>query len=1156
MGHELNDSESEKEESYVPPKLDKSDSADPLETGIEQQQLITRYARCILNFGIVQAEEGWREQALDLDHIPFDWRKVGVLNPEAAQEVLPLDLPPGLSYQTVWSRRREAEDQRRANLNAGRAFLHGEPTYRNEYHCRDKYGREHWLQQVVTVHPLNENRWQIFGIATDVTELKQAEAAARASHEQMRLITRHARCILNFGVVEGREGWRECALDLNQPAFDWLNVEVQNPEAAQEVLPLDLGPDLSYQHAWYNSWNAESRLRADITARRALLYSEPIYRNEICCTDKFGRQHWLQEMVAVRPLDESHWQIFGIAMDISEMKQAEEALRASEEHMQLITRHTRCILNFGVVEASEGWREHALDPENTVFDWRNVEIINPEAAQEVLPLDLPPGKTYRQAWLNDRSIEDLHHANINAGRAFLHGHPMYRNEFRCADKHGHLHWLQQTVTVRPLDDNHWQVFGIAMDISEMKQAEEAARRAKEEWERTFDATPDMICLLDENHSIRRINRTMAKRLGLTPQEAIGKKCYELLHGTLEPPELCPHECLLRDQREHSAEYFEKKLDAWLHVRTSPLWDDEGRLFGAVHIAWNITDRKRHERLMAARLRMSEYSISHSVKELLQMALDEAEGLTGSLIGLCHFLDEDQNTLSSQAWSTRTREKMCAAPSASAHYPVSRAGVWVDCVRERRPVIHNDYPNLPHKTGLPEGHPPVVRELVVPVFRGEKIVAVFGVGNKAAPYDERDVSDISELAGMLWDLVVRKQAEERQRDMERRMQETQKLESLGVLAGGIAHDFNNLLTAILGHADLALQYLSPMSLARDSLQEIEKASFRAAELCRQMLAYSGKGRFVIEAISLMDMVEEMVHLLKSSISKKAILNLNMEKNLPPILGDATQIRQVVMNLVINASEAISDQSGVITISTGVMQCERGYLAETYLDENLPEGLYVYVEVSDTGCGMDRETMGRIFEPFFTTKFTGRGLGMSAVLGIVRGHKGALKIYSEPGKGTTFKVLFPASKEEASVAGQKDANGLEGWKGEGGILLVDDEEIVRNIAKRMLESMGFKVLIAEDGREAVNLYQDRAAEINLVLLDLTMPVMNGEEAFRELRRLDPHVRVIMSSGYTESEIASRFAGKGLAGFIQKPYRLAWLRERLQAILQAAGKEKVDG
>jgi PAS domain S-box-containing protein len=400
-------------------------------------------------------------------------------------------------------------------------------------------------------------------------------------------------------------------------------------------------------------------------------------------------------------------------------------------------------------------------------------------------------------------------------------------------------------------------------------------------------------------------------------------------------------------------------------------------------------------------------------------------------------------------------------------------------------------------------------------------------------------------GINVDITDRRQAEDDRRKLEAQIQQTQKLESLGILAGGIAHDFNNILMAILGNVDIALMDISPASSVRDNLLEIEKAARRAADLCRQMLAYSGKGRFVIEALSLTELIEEMARMLEVSVSKKAVLRYHLAPGLPAIDADVAQMRQIVMNLVINASEAIGDKSGVISITTGAMHCDQAYLQTTWLPEPRPEGLYVYLEVADTGCGMDKDTLAKIFDPFFTTKFTGRGLGLAAVLGIVRGHGGALKVYSEPNKGTTFKVLFPASNRTA----EKTTRACEfsgAWRAAGTVLLVDDEETVRALGKSMLERLGFRVLVAADGREALSVFRAHQTDIVCVLLDLTMPHKDGEETFRELRQLQSDVRVILSSGYNEQEVSQRFVGKGLAGFIQKPYQTQALAAKLRDIL----------
>ncbi len=397
-----------------------------------------------------------------------------------------------------------------------------------------------------------------------------------------------------------------------------------------------------------------------------------------------------------------------------------------------------------------------------------------------------------------------------------------------------------------------------------------------------------------------------------------------------------------------------------------------------------------------------------------------------------------------------------------------------------------------------------------------------------------------------DITALKRAEDERRKLDMQIQQTQKLESLGVLAGGIAHDFNNILMAVLGHADLALEEISPLSPARDNLMEIERAARRAAELCRQMLAYAGRASFALERVDLRELIEEMAHLLKTTISKKAVLNLRFDKELPSIQADAGQMRQIIMNLIINASEAVGERSGAINIALGAAHCDAEYLKQTELDDDLPPGRYLCLEVADTGCGMSPETRARLFEPFFTTKFTGRGLGMAAVLGIMRAHGGAVKVYSEVGRGSVFKLFFPAL-EDAAIQSESVRAESTAWRGSGRILLVDDEASIRAVCAKLLEHIGFSVMVAADGREAVECYRQAAEEIDLVLMDLTMPHMDGEQAYRALRAINPAVRVVLASGYSREDVAARFAGKGLAGVLQKPYTLTRLREALSAALK---------
>ena len=410
----------------------------------------------------------------------------------------------------------------------------------------------------------------------------------------------------------------------------------------------------------------------------------------------------------------------------------------------------------------------------------------------------------------------------------------------------------------------------------------------------------------------------------------------------------------------------------------------------------------------------------------------------------------------------------------------------------------------------------------------------------------ETSDGLLVIAAIRDLTDRVKREEEDHIREAQLQQGQKLESLGVLAGGIAHDFNNLLTSILGHAGLALKQVSSESALRSSILEIEHAAERAAELIMQMLAYSGKGHFVIKPVNLSQIVQEMTQLLQTVISKKAVIRYDFFADLPDIMADATQIRQVVMNLITNASDAIGDRSGIITLRTGVLHVDHKYLLTTQLYDDLPEGEYVYLEVADTGAGMDDATKAKIFDPFFTTKFAGRGLGLAAVQGIMRGHKGVIKIYSELSRGTTFKMLFPCPDLVKSMSYLPDDDLIE-WTGSGTVLVVDDEESVRGFLSSVLVSKGFEVLQAQDGQEALKVFVKHAEIISVVLLDLTMPHLGGEDTFMEMRRIRDDVPVILMSGYSEDEVTSLFSGKGIAGFLQKPFRIEKLLKALQSILE---------
>ena len=395
-----------------------------------------------------------------------------------------------------------------------------------------------------------------------------------------------------------------------------------------------------------------------------------------------------------------------------------------------------------------------------------------------------------------------------------------------------------------------------------------------------------------------------------------------------------------------------------------------------------------------------------------------------------------------------------------------------------------------------------------------------------------------------DITDIRDAEQEQSILQAQVQQSQRLESLGVLAGGIAHDFNNMLMAISGNAGLALEEIPTGSAARTMVEEIIAVAGRAAELCAQMLAYAGKGRFRMAPLNLSKMAAEMSHMLAVSISKKALISCRLHEKLPPIRADIVQMRQVLMSLILNAAEAIGDNSGSISVSTGVMECSREFLLGVRTSASLSPGTYVFLEVTDTGCGMSREVMDRMFDPFFTTKATGRGLGLSAAIGIVQSHGGGIFVKTAPGGGTTVTLLFPPDKSVETETALPDKTAT-GWRGKGTVLLVDDEETIRIVCRRMLQYLGLDVLVAKDGREALALYSAHRDEIGCVLLDFAMPQFNGEETFHELRNINPDVRVILSSGYLMEDVTIRFEGSGLTGFIHKPYEMEQLMEVMKGV-----------
>jgi two-component system, cell cycle sensor histidine kinase and response regulator CckA len=542
---------------------------------------------------------------------------------------------------------------------------------------------------------------------------------------------------------------------------------------------------------------------------------------------------------------------------------------------------------------------------------------------------------------------------------------------------------------------------------------------------------------------------------------------------------------------------------WANGVMLGLRDDAGTLIGLAKIIRDDTERKRGEEQLQYQQNLADAITSNAAEGLL---LIDNEGRVTFINKMAQdMLGWTQEELVGEVLHDKLqscRPDGSARPSDdSPHMEVLRTGQTLRS--------HEDY--FIHKNGQ-----------IVPV------------SCSVAPI--RSDSLIAGAVMVVRDLTQQRLAEATQRENEQALQQAQKLESIGVLAGGIAHDFNNLLTGIMGNAGLARRAIMAgrTEQAATLLRDVLSASQRAADLTRQLLAYAGKGRFVILPVDLAKLVSEVSTLIRASISKKITLVIDVPEDCSLVEADRAQLQQLVMNLVINGGEAIGDEPGTLTVRVRTEHfTER---RERPRAEGFPitTGDYVRIDVTDTGAGMDEETRGRIFEPFFTTKFLGRGLGLSAALGIVRGHRGAISVRSELGQGTTFTVLLPVHRElrrTDRVAGHSVVD--REIQGSGTILVADDEEGVRSLVANVLGDAGYTVELAADGAQAVEKLQGLGDTVRLVLLDLTMPILSGAETAMELRRMQPEVPIIAMSGYGDIEVMQRFSEAGVNDFLPKPF-----------------------
>lgn len=851
----------------------------------------------------------------------------------------------------------------------------------------------------------------------------------------------------------------------------------------------------------------------------------------------------------------------------------------------------------------------------------------------------------------------------------LQGQTTKGRELRVVRKDGSEVW--EIATAAPIYGDGGQLiaaFVMFPDITALKEAGSALRSSEERLRIFLQQAGDAMYVADMGGAIIEVNAQACRATGYTEKELLSLRLEDV------------------DVEMSSTDKVKKFLSSLLPGAPTVLETRQRRKDGSVFsvelsvsrldtpdgpcvlvMARDISERRRDERVRAAELRLIEYSAQHTVKGLLQGFLDEAEMLTGSEVGFYHFVEEDQETLSLQAWSTNTLENMCTAEGEGLHYAISEAGVWVDSVREGGPVIHNDYASLPHKRGLPEGHAPVIRELVVPVLRYDRIAAILGVGNKPTAYDEEDVKAVQRLADLAWETVIRKRAEEalrdsqerllklanvttdliyewdlatdtldwygdidaalgydqgevahtvagwldllhpddsgrladmveenrtsvepfretyrvrrkdgtwawwdavgtpivddqgrpvrclggcrdvsRERALEEQYRQAQKMEAIGQLTGGVAHDFNNLLQVINGCTDMAIEDLEQGHPSLESMAEVAKAGQRAARLVSQLLLFSRRQIMRPEVFDLNDAVADMLKMLGRIIGEHVELRWHPGAPAGSVQADRGMVEQALVNLCVNARDAMPD-GGTLVIETQDVMIDEDYCSSHSWAE---PGHYTLLSISDTGCGMDQKTLAHIFEPFFTTKETGRGtgLGLATVYGIIKQHDGMINVCSEPGQGTVFKLYWPRCDKSSSV---DDTTGdIEALGGNETILLVEDDASVRRIARVILERAGYRVYEAGDGSEALAMFDRQSDAIDLVILDVVMPAMGGREAYDRMCAVRPDLNALFASGYSEDAIHNNFVLEAGLTLLQKPFLATELLQAVRKILEEGG------
>jgi PAS domain S-box-containing protein len=947
----------------------------------------------------------------------------------------------------------------------------------------------------------------LMGTVQDITERKRSETVLRESEKKYRSVVENSLDVIFTLSTDG-------TFSSLSPAFETITGFSRAKSLGKSFAPIIHPDDLP--------------LAMEILQSVLQGETPPIF--ELRVLSKSG-EYIVGQFTATPQIQKGKvFSVLGIARDITKLKKTNEDLRKSEERYRAMFNN---IMN-GVAVYRTG---------NNGKDFIFVDFNKSAERMENIRKEDLIGKSVLKVFpgVKDFGLFDVFQRVWKTGKPESHPITQYKDE-RI------LGWRENFVYKLPSGE----IVSVYSDETKRKQAEEALREAESMYRLHFENVSDVIYSIDRELKIVSISPSVEHLLGYKPEELIGRPFQEL---NLLAPEYLEQAAsdtmrVLRGERISSAEYQFIARDGtkkWGGVSGAPLIRD-GQVGAVISVARDITERKRTEEA----LRQSEYqlSIRNRINEIfLTISGEEMYGeilkivleIMESKYGIFGYINEDD------AWvcpsMTRDIWDECRIPDKAIIFAKDQwGGIWGRAMNEKKTLYSNKV------LTVPEGHIPITRALDVPIIYQGALIGNLLVGNKETNYGEKDIQVLENIADKIAPVLhstlqIEKQGREK-KQLEAQLAQSQKMEAIGTLAGGVAHDFNNILTAIIGNAELILMDLGKEHPLREEIKEIKKAGERAASLTRQLLAFSRKQVMKPEVLDLNEVITETEKMLKRLIGEDVELSMVLEPEPWKVHADRGQVEQVIMNLTVNARDAMP-QGGRLTVETANIDLEEDYFRKHGIEEQ--PGSYVMLSVSDTGIGMDKETQSHIFEPFFTSKGIGKGtgLGLSTVYGVVKQNNGFIWVYSEPGQGCTFKIYLPRVKGD--VKGEKkERTPIIKLDGSETVLIVEDDDSLRKLAQKSLQPHGYRVLVAENGEDALRISKEHEGPIDLLITDVVMPKMGGKEVAERLQPLYPRMKAIYMSGYTDGTIVNHGVLAPGLNFLEKPFSPKGLARKVRKVL----------